>query len=60
MIDSIVLRQATTDDVPAIMEIETPVFAGEDCWLPEAQVMAIFKPLPCYPSFAAQVSDAVS
>ncbi len=35
MIDSIVLRQATTDDVPAIMEIETPVFAGE-AWSFEA------------------------
>jgi ribosomal-protein-alanine N-acetyltransferase len=35
MIDSIVLRQATTDDVPAIMDIETPVFAGE-AWSFEA------------------------
>ena len=35
MIENIVLRQAGPDDVPAIMEIETPVFAGE-AWSFEA------------------------
>ena len=35
MINSIVLRQAGIDDVPAIMEIETPVFGGE-AWSFEA------------------------
>ncbi|AXE53916.1 ribosomal protein S18-alanine N-acetyltransferase [Aurantimicrobium sp. MWH-Uga1] len=35
MINSIVLRQAGIDDVPAIMEIETPVF-GHEAWSTEA------------------------
>ena len=35
MIETIALRPATTDDVPAIMAIETPVFGGE-AWSEEA------------------------
>jgi ribosomal-protein-alanine acetyltransferase len=35
VINTVELRHATTDDVPAIMDIETPVFAGE-AWSIEA------------------------